>query len=218
MRGLVTAINVGNLMAFIPIPNVVQLNLEHKLFDQDVVNTTYWLNASPWTVTDMIDLVSANISMWTTEIMPLLSQDLTFENVKSRDLTVQIGLSYEAAVNPIVAGGIATAGLPGNVALCVKKTTGYSGPNARGRIYLAGMGEGFVIGNEVTSSFLANILAALADWQSGVESLLSGVTHVHVSRYLNGVPRTVGAYWNVLTFTGDTILDSQRRRLTGRGS
>lgn len=205
-------------MAFVPVPKVAQVNLQYQLYDQQVENTLYLLNDAGWDTPSLINAAAAVVSTWTTNMMPLLSAELSFENVKLVDLNAQGGLGVDYPVNPVVQGGVGGPSAPGNVAFCVKKATGYTGKSARGRIYLPGIGRSLITGNEVSASWRGLVVAALLTFQSAIESTIPGVHVVHVSRYTNGAPRIQGAYWNVVSYTADTFLDSQRRRLTGRGT
>lgn len=212
MRWLVTPTNTENVMPFIPVPKVAQVNVQHTLFEQAVENTLYFLHNTGWDETRLIDLCSAVAGQWATEVMPLFSRDLSFENLRARDLSQQITIAVDYPIIPAVVGSVAVDSLPGNVAYAVKKTTGYAGRNARGRIYFGGLPENVVTGNEVGAGFRATLLSSLNDLKTAIESTLPDVTMVHVSRYLNGLPRIQGAYWHVLSFAADLRVDSQRRR------
>lgn len=204
-------------MAFVPCTNVVQVNLVHKLHGQYCENTLYFYKTSAWTEVEMVDLMSAVISSWASNVMPQFSQDLTFTLVKARDLTTQTSLSMEQQVTPVVPGGVQVGAVPSNVAFSAKKVTGFAGRSARGRIYLAGLAESQIIGNEINALLQAAILTALENFIGDILTNITDVIHVHISRFFNGQPREVGLMYPVENWTSDIYVDSQRRRLTGRG-
>ena len=88
---------------------------------------------------------------------------------------------------------------------------------ARGRNYIVGLAEDVVSGNSVTPGFAAAVTAA---YTALITATGAGPwLWVVVSRYSNGAPRSQGLAQAVnAALLTDTNIDSQRRRLSGRGA
>jgi hypothetical protein len=132
------------------------------------------------------------------------------------DLTSQSGGAIEYVTDLPLAGSGAGTYLPNNVALAIKWLTGQRGRSYRGRTFYMPIPSGFVSGNTVNSSGLSiihDIFEALFAL-SGTEGLPEMVV---ASRYHNKAPRTTGVSTLITGFGINSTVDSQRRRLPGRG-
>jgi hypothetical protein len=108
-------------------------------------------------------------------------------------------------------GGIASAETPANVALAVKLLTGIIGRSNRGRQYWLGIPSNSFILDTAASGFISLLSAVFTKHLLGWSA--SGVT------YIPAVPsRKLGTIRPVVEFAIESILDSQRRRLLGRGT
>lgn len=205
-------------MAFIPAPGIVALAVRYTLFGQQVQNTVYIDPAEPVSPSVVSNLAGQLVSAWADNVMPLLSQDLQLREVYAADQTSESGPTWTAAPpgGPL-AGGIEAPALPGSVAYCVGFRTVNRGRSFRGRIYLPGLTEGQVTGNVVNAPWSTTLIEAVRDAIVAVTEF--GGAHVVVSRYSGGVARTTAVSTPVNFYTAsDTSVDSQRRRLNGRGT
>jgi hypothetical protein len=102
------------------------------------------------------------------------------------------------------------------VTFCLSLRTEASGRSFRGRKYVAGVPQTKVAGNQIVSAWAGDILTAMNDLIA-VLSALNQVLTV-VSRVADGIDRITAVTTAVanVTYT-DLNIDSQRRRLTGRG-
>lgn len=204
-------------MPFVPVPDTVEVNLRQRLFGQQVENTMYFLfGAGTPSVSDMNTLAVSVENWFVANVMLYLSQDLTYHETFVTDLstaTSPTGLSIAAQGT---AGGVAQPSLPGNATICASFRSVARGRSSRGRNYLAGLPESIVTGNVVGSASLAGITAG---YDVILTTPFAGWTWVVVSRYTAGAPRVTGVTFDVISagFVDD-LVDSQRRRLTGRGA
>lgn len=154
--------------------------------------------------------------LWRDTMKPLLqaalSTGVTLVNVRAKTHFKNFpNVEAEAPFPNATYGTIAFVVSPGNVALATKLLTGIAGRKNRGRQYWFGIPAASIIGDVVTSGFL-NALAQiftrhLLGWTA------SGVV------YRPAIASRVGVYLReVIEFAIEAIIDSQRRRLTGRGS
>lgn len=204
-------------MPFIPVADVVLLELRQSLFGQRIENTLYFRMLGGFGVAEMTDLCNDMLIWWTTNLSVQLSSDITIREMVCTDQSSGIGTSItQPAPTPNPAGAVGSPSLPGNSALCVSIRTLNRGRSFRGRNYVAGLPESKVVGNTVDTAAWGAIQAAYIDIPNAIVS--SPWEWVVVSRFTAGAPRVAGVATNVLTaVVVDPFVDSQRRRLTGRG-
>jgi hypothetical protein len=205
-------------MAFVPATDVVQANLRFTLLDQQVENTLYFEfdngNVQP---SDMQTLGTDLITWWGANVGPHVLDDMFMREVYLTDLTTQTAPTVTVVPGNNVTGDGTADPLPNNVALCVSFRTEGRGRSARGRNYVSGFGENGVSGNTFTSTISNGI-------RDAYEELLDATTYtgawtwVVLSRFEDGVARAAGLVQPVTAVVlTDTTVDSQRRRLPGRG-
>lgn len=180
------------------------------LFGQTVENVwgVHWGAGAP----EMGDLEIINGIFQTAyvDIMAPLSDQLTLNEVTSRYLGSADGPEHTLAIIPGQTGGALSASSPGNVALCVSLRSAFAGRRLRGRKFFSGIPEANTASNTID--------VALCD--AVVEAINAALIGNLVS---NGTPLAVIslvalAVTNIVTAVCvDNFVDSQRRRLTGRG-
>jgi hypothetical protein len=142
---------------------------------------------------------------------------VTLNEVYTTDLTTQTGPTDTLAYVTPIPGERAHESLPNNVALTVSFRTAARGRSARGRNYIAGLSDDQVLHNTVDASVASGLAAAYNDIPARLEGL--GYGWVVVSKKSGGVPRVAGLARPVTTaIVVDRTVDSQRRRLPGRGT
>jgi hypothetical protein len=205
-------------MTFVPADDVVQANLRFTLLDQKIENTLYFYYApTSVSVAAMQQLGLDLISWWGTNVAPELVDDIFMREVYLTDLSTQTGPTASVVPGNNIIGGYSSDPVPNNVALCVSFRTNGRGRSARGRNYISGFSETQLSGNTMDTAIADNIRAAY-------ELLLDPITFtddwlwVVLSRFANGNPRAQGLVQPVETAVlTDYTVDSQRRRLPGRG-
>lgn len=204
-------------MAYIPAINTCQAELFYTWDGQQCETVLHYIPDDPLTITIMPELGASLVSWWDIQIQPDTPTNLTFRSIKFTDLTSQIGPTITYAAGLPLVGIDASASLPNNCALVITKRTVLRGRSYRGRIYHPGLCEGDVIANAVTPAFVVSMVAryemirvlvtASTTWRMAV-----------VSRFTNGNPRVAADVNPVSSFDSDGSIDSQRRRLPGRGA
>jgi len=99
---------------------------------------------------------------------------------------------------------------PANAALCCTVKTGFMGRKYRGRSYLGGMTENVTQGSTALSSYLLNAISLAAAVRNFTGNGTTPVNMVVASR-------KYGFLTDVISTVINAQLDSQRRRLIGRG-
>lgn len=217
-------------MPFIPALNTAQVKIQQELHGQVVQNVLYVFNETGWSTAELTAVSNHFISWWNDDFADNVHSDLHLVRVSARDMTTEDAAGVEVQAPPLSGGNLNTGGgMPGNVALTVKFKSGLTGRNRNGRCYVAGLSEENVNGNTVTDVRRDGILTAFGQLRDGLLGL--GYTPVVASFYdgtvlttlPNGekkfkpVPRAAALMTDIEQYTADANLDSQRRRLAGRG-
>lgn len=203
-------------MQFIPFDRVAKLEAIFLADSQRVENVHhFWFETAP-TQDDLEELAASYKTWWTTELGPHLSSALSLQLVKVTDLTIEDGMSIEYATGLPVSGSAASPMLPNNVTIALKWTTGRAGRSYRGRTYILGLREDIVSANLIDTVYGGQLVTA---YQNLVVRNLSvnDAVMVVASRFNNNLPRVTGLATVVTNCSLDRGIDSQRRRLPGRG-
>lgn len=203
-------------MEFVPAFNTCEAELRFTLNGEKVENTLYFQRAEGWPITVMTSLGTALTTWWSTAFASAVTSQMSLREVYVTDLTTQDGPAFPVIPASPVVGAQGGNPFPNNVALCVSFRTSNRGRSARGRNYYAGFVEGQIVSQQVTTSMVNGIVDAYMDLIPLAESL--DATWVVCSRVHNKVPRTTATLYLIRAATVvDRTVDSQRRRLPGRG-
>lgn len=202
---------------FVPVENTVQCNLIGSIAGQEIHNILYFkYDAGDPDVTEMTNLAAFLYNWWDSNIKPLLSNDYLLNMIKVVDLTTQTSPGVEYTTLLPVAGSVNVDAVTNSVAITAKFTTGYRGRSFRGRNFITGFPTS-ALANQVACT-VPNATAFKDAYDELLASPLSGWKWVVVSRISGGSPRSTGIATPVVMVTVSTTLQSQRRRLLGRGN
>lgn len=204
-------------MPFIPVPGAAFCAVIWRL-DGQSLQTCLDVTVETETVENMQNAAIALFGGMIEFVLPQLSADIQLES------SVAAGLETESSPIgvhvPITAqfGAVSASSLPNNVAYSVSKFTGLRGRSFRGRLFLPGIPENVrETPSTVTAAYRSNIATAFDGLLAHMIS--EGFPPVVVSRFTDNAPRTTGLATPVIQLAPvDSVLDSQRRRLPGRGS
>jgi hypothetical protein len=201
-------------MPFVPVVNAVEVTVKYLYRQQICENVLGFLdNDGLPTTDDLINLLSLLQGWLNDEYMPFLSDDVVGLALHARSLTTVSSPVADSAFT--TTGGIAVPGDPNNVTLAVSFRTGIPGRSFRGRSYIIGVPSDQIAENTVSPTFLSNMLTAYAALPPILGTMWS---HAVLSRFTGGAPRVSGVASPVTSYLfTDNIVDSQRRRLPGRG-
>lgn len=200
---------------FIPVPNVAQFNLVFSYFGQECHNVYHLLNDSPFDQTSLAVASQVFIDWFEDNMLPLHTIDCSLVKVAARGMDTDSSPAIEVTNGLPLVGTEGAAGLPGNVTVAVKWSTALSGRSYRGRTYHIGLAEDQVTGNQIGTGTAEGMTA-------GYQALLTALEGtpyqlVVVSKFHNKLPRTTGIATQIQNCFVDRNVDSQRRRLAGRG-
>lgn len=211
-------------MPFIPAVNTAQVRTQFTYNGQQCENVYYVEGQDAWDAITLQALAAVFGEWWIAELGPSMPIALTLNRILARDMTTEAAPSIEYTTDLPASGEQSVEALPNSVTLAVKWVTGLAGRSFRGRTYHIGMVDLSVLGNVATSGFHDLLTAAYnqlinaivtenPDWGLVVASFFSGVDVDG-----NPIPRSTAVLTPILTAVVNDIVDSQRRRLPGRGS
>jgi hypothetical protein len=177
---------------------------------RQIVNTCHFYKSAGWLPADLVTLGAALQTWWTTYYAPMVPSSISLVNIHLQvyDPTGNPYV-YDRNVSPPVVGGRGSTPEAGNVSLSLSLRAGLAGRAYRGRMYLAALPTGDTAVNDVVSSFLISLAATAITALIG-PSLPPGVAAVIFHRNDN-------LFSTVVAGVIENIVDSQRRRLPGRG-
>jgi len=204
----------------VPNASVVSLTQRGTCEGQEVLNRTYWqvTGGGAWSNISMQELAVGYTNWWGTVVQPLVHVGYVMtELVLSQQ--VQEGLQLIHTAGLPLSGSLVGDALPLNVAACVTFATGRAGRSGRGRYYLGALAENASSGSRFTVPFVAAVNSAFASLRVlPIGSVGSSYSLVVYSTEFNKIPRAAGLASLVSScYLRDSIIDSQRRRLPGRG-
>lgn len=202
-------------MPFIPVPSAAMVELLYTLDGQKVENTLYFRQAEAWDATELAALCAQVAAWWSANIAPIQTTETLLRAIKATSLESDTAPAIELPVGD--SGGVSAETVASNVTLSVKFLTAGRGRSSRGRNYFIGLPQTAVAQNEVSLVTVGQILDAY-NTLLDPEVITEGAWSV-VSRFEDNAPRDPGiAQLVTAVAVTDNIVDSQRRRLPGRGT
>lgn len=203
-------------MAFIPIPNSASLCFDFLTAGQNwQFCLTVRKSSGGITPTDLATLTTEGEGWWTNTLKALIDASTTLRQVRATDEQTEGGpVDIETTGTAGTASG---DGLPTNATMCVSARTAKRGRSYRGRKYLSGLLLQDTT-DQVTwgSSAVTAYPAAFATLQGSLDT--AGFDVVVASKQHNGVETNPAETNEVIAWVTDDSIDSQRRRLKGRGT
>lgn len=206
-------------MPFIAVPDVAQVSMRYSVSGQQCENTLYFLAETTPGSSDLVDLATFCRGWRDVYLKPLQGVHCLFREAYAVSLTSATAPTGAYVENPPEAGDYTGTPLPNNVTVSVSFRTEGRGKSSRGRNYALGLTEtalSSTLGQSIQATYAADLLAA---YEELITTPPTGWTWVIVSRYTNGAPRGTGIYIPITSvILADDTIDSQRRRLPGRGN
>lgn len=202
-------------MAFIPAVNAIRACLQFVWEGQTVEICIGILKNAAVTAGDLA-AVAAGLETWRiAELRPLYATSVVAQAWQVTSLATITSPSITVPVTVSAAGLESPPTVPNNSTLTCTFYTDLRGRSYRGRNYFPGMCM-----NQLVSSTEADpaFAVALADAYSEINTNLPvGFVHCVLSYQNGGVARSSAARTPVTSYASEVRLDSQRRRLEGRG-
>ncbi len=194
-------------------PKVAKVTLVGNRDDREWVNTFHVNKPSgALTSADLNTIAEAAQTWWHNSYRNQFGGSIVLDQIQVRKLDPSDPLALDYTVG-LPEGGTRTSGdateEPANVSVAMSERTGLAGRKYRGRMYVPGIGT-----TDVTSDDRISTPAVVR---------LVGIISALISAYIDiNFPLCIfhkadNTFTNVTSWVIDAILDSQRRRLPGRG-
>lgn len=211
-------------MPFIPVANTFLAEIRMLCAGQQIENTLYF---RPQVESDDPSLAAlgAHLLVWWNNFYAVaIPTAVSLREIHITDLTTATSAVHtQPAPAPAPTGDRPTAVLPNQDTLAISFRTALRGRSFRGRNYLAALAEGDVTESTVNAAVQVDALAAYNNLLTG--PIVADFEWVVVSRYSGvdaagkPIPRAAGIATPVVSVViVDPIVDSQNRRLPGRGN
>jgi hypothetical protein len=207
------------MATFQPAPDCVQVTVEGSLDGQLTINDLFFRSQiGPRTPADVLFLTQAIRDWYIDAVVPNLNHNWEGRVVKGRGLSSPNPITALAGMVDVV-GALTGDQLPNNCTMAVHFGTGMAGRSFSGRNYVPVLDRDFVIGNVIDSAWANDIVLAYMQLVFPGAVVPDGWIWVIISRVQGGV-RPAEALFHEITSVSvvDRIVDSQRRRLPGRGA
>lgn len=204
-------------MPFQRVPLTVQVDVIFELYAQ-LIENVYFVQV-PGGIDAAVLVDTANeMGSWVEEhFLGPLSTQITFVRLEVKNLDIDAGGVAVYTPAPNTHGGTSSDSEPGNVAFCVSLRTAQTGRSYRGRKFIAGLPQNGRVGNQMDPTWISGALAAMNELLAFLVSLDKVL--VVVSRIQDGLELIEAIATPVIAISAtDRNIDSQRRRLTGRGA
>jgi len=187
----------------------------YTLFGQTVMNVFYWQGDAPLIAADLSGLADEVHTAWVSRFKPIQAPDVTLQYIEATALDTDSSPSVTLAVAE--AGTASGVSYPGGTTFAIKFSGGVSGRSGRGRMFWIQLHSAQISGDSVAPADAAAIVAFVSDFFDDVETA-TGLTHVVTSYCHAGAWRATASNTPVINYIAtDNNVDSQRRRLAGRG-
>lgn len=177
---------------------------------RQIVNTFHVYKSAGWTPPDLTTLGAAVQTWWDTFYKPMIPIQYALSNIHMQ-VYDPLGTPYVADrnVSPAIAGTRPGTAEAGNVSLSLSLRAGLAGRAYRGRMYLAGLSQ-----NDVAiSDLVASTVSALA--ANAITALIGPALPAGMQAVI--FHRNDNLFSTIIAGVIENIVDSQRRRLPGRG-
>lgn len=197
-------------------PNVAEVTMTFKQDGQILINKHHFFDGEGYDEGKLNNLGTGVRDWWDTNMKGIVNANVTLTAITCRDLSSLSGLETAVTTGlPIIGTGPGYPS-PNHVTVAVSKKTGRSGRSFSGRTYQVGLSQQQVIANTLTPDYVIQL-------RNGYDALKSPLGPVGpallcvLSEVDNGQWRPAGICTTVTGIAVDNTVDSQRRRLPGRG-
>lgn len=209
-------------MVSIPVPHTARLSVtfHHNVEAVRGEHVFYVRDASDALFANPSAYAASFFNAWVVAMIPQQTPQYVADGVVFEDLrSVPYGGADYPQTPAAGSGGSGGTSLPTDTSLVFKKSTLGFGRSARGRIFWPIWDNGLLLSADtVKTANVSSIATQLNAFQTAVQALISGSQLGIVSFQHGGAPVSPGLFQQLTGFAAvDNHIDSQRRRLLGRG-
>jgi len=203
-------------MAFVPVPNTAKITVRGTLGGQLIINTLHVQKAGTLLESDLTSIANITIGWIGAVHRNNISSLFRWDAINVLNLTSDSAPSYDAPISPAIVGVNTSGSVSNNVAYVISFRSLARGRSSRGRWYSAGTPLNQVASTiTVSAAYSSAMGASFTQWFNNLR--VADYTPVVVSTFTDGAQRSEGVTFPIVAIIADLNLDSQRRRLEGRG-
>jgi hypothetical protein len=205
------------MATFIPANNTLEVEFRYNWRSQQVEDRIRFEKSDGWNEDDAATLGAALVDWYGATLRHLQCTDITLNELQMTNLETEDGFSITYNTGLPLAGLVAEESCTNNVTLCCSLRSANRGRSARGRIYPPGLRKTQISGNTWDADY-AELLRGYLEQLTTADVVGEGINLVITSYQHNNAPRVAAVNYQVLAVSlVDLTVDSQRRRLPGRG-
>lgn len=205
-------------MPFVPAENTAEVVLNGSWGGQNVANVLNFVYEITLTVSELNSLAASVATAWLDNVSLFTSIGYVLTSVKATDLTTASSPSVEYFPPTLYEGDADEPSVPNNSTLTISYSTDQRGRSYRGRTYMCAIPYSYL--STSVDLLLTNAALISNAWVGFFDDIETArdCNHCIVSRIQEGVTLTEAVVTVVTGYFVENNLDSQRRRLEGRGS
>lgn len=203
-------------MSFIELPLCCKVEMRYTQHGQQMENVYHVQHESGWNEARLNTLGGIFESWENTQAKGLRATSVTWTAAVLTSQEFEAAPGVEYVTGAPINGTDAGVDLPGNVTVAVRWITGLRGRSYRGRTFHIGLTRARVSGDAVIPTDQALIATCYNNLIGALDA--EAMALVVASYRHNKAPRAVGLASPITTATVEHTIDSQRRRLSGRGA
>lgn len=203
---------------FIPAQSTARCALHYTINNVDCYNIINVQFSHVVTAADLTSLFATLQGWHANNWKSAVANGAVWVGASARGLDTSSAPTLDYVANPTVAGAYGGSGtMSCNSAAVIQLQTGVAGRSSRGRIYVAGLGNGGVVNNVLTTAYQATLRTAYVALQSALQSASTPSTLCIVSYRTNKTWRVTAQVTPVTLISCSPWLGNQRDRLPGPG-
>lgn len=205
-----------SIMPFIAVPGAAQVHMRYDWWGQRVENVLGVMELADGAFGDGEAVIDVFLDWFNTSLKAQLSTNIILKEIFFQEQETEGAPgALRTLLTPI--GGSSGPSVPNNVAFVITLRTGISGRSYRGRSYVPGLPKDAVTGSLLSAGVAADLVSSYNALNSNLHEM--DVALAILSRFHLNAPRSPGIANQVTAATYvDLSVDSQRRRLPGRGT
>lgn len=204
-------------MPFVPATNVCSVELVYGYEGQIMENVYHVQFPATPTTTSQASVAAAFVSWFGSYLRGVTANPCFLLKILVTDLTTVTSGGIEYVTGLPIPGTNGEDMSPGNVTVAVKWLTGIRGRSFRGRTYHVGLNRSMYTASTLFDASRAALVSAYGELLTIIGGLTGGYSLVVLSRRAAKAPRITAVASIITSVAVDPTLDSQRRRLPGRG-
>jgi hypothetical protein len=191
------------------------------LFNGQEDENIFYVQVAETITSAILEEIAGRVATWVADHqLAALSNLYQHVRIVVTDQTTDPGLQFVNTDNAGLSGAQTSQSMPNNSTFAIHRKTGMSGKASKSRVYWPTIVLAFLSApNTMDPTTANNLVNDLETLRLALETAgISTYVYGYISRVLDHLPRTAGVFVPVVghSFT-DLTLDSQRRRLPGRG-